>query len=73
MRNLRIIIFLYLSSGIGVYGLTSTLTRTTPSWCRARMLFMNCAVPIDFSYTRSDSSGTSIPAGPADGVAIDRS
>jgi len=29
---------------------------------------MNLAVPIDFSYTRSDNSGTSIPAEPADSV-----
>ena len=30
------------------------------------MLFMNRAVPMDFSYVRSDSSGTSMPPGPAD-------
>ena len=32
------------------------------------MLFMNRPPPIDFSYTRSDSSGTSIPAEPAERV-----
>ena len=30
---------------------------------------MNRAVPSDFSYERSDSSGTSIPAEPAERVA----
>ena len=30
---------------------------------------MNRAVPSDFSYERSDSSGTSIPADPAERVA----
>lgn len=33
------------------------------------MLFIKRAVPSDFSYVRSDSSGTSIPAEPAGKVA----
>jgi hypothetical protein len=32
------------------------------------MLFMNLPPPMDFSYTKSDSSGTSMPADPADRV-----
>src|ERR1700761_5945096 len=36
------------------------------------MLFMKRATPIDFSYTRSPSSGMSIPAAPAGGVAREK-
>ena len=49
-----------------------TFVRTTPSWCLARMLFMNLPLPRDLSYTRSASSGTSMPAEPADGEASDQ-
>lgn len=33
---------------------------------------MNRAVPMDFSYTRSESSGTSIPADPAERVVSEK-
>ena len=33
---------------------------------------MNLAVPNDFSYVRSDNSGTSIPAEPAESVASEK-
>lgn len=49
-------------------GFMITLMNTRPFGCLARILFMNLPPPIDFSYTRSDNSGTSIPADPADRV-----
>jgi hypothetical protein len=60
--------FTYGSSCIVGYGFIITFTKTKPFCCRARMLFMNLPPPIDLSYTRSESSGTSIPADPADRV-----
>ena len=50
------------------YGFIITLTNARPFRCRALMLFMNRAEPRDFSYTISESSGTSMPAEPADSV-----
>lgn len=67
-RNLRMIAFTYCSNCIVGYGFKISLTKTRPFCCLARILFMNLPPPMDFSYTRSESSGTSIPAEPADRV-----
>lgn len=48
--------------------MTSLIT-TTPCWCRARIHFINRAVLRDLSYLRSESSGTSMLAEPADKAA----
>jgi len=72
MNGLRKIALTYLASFRSEWGFMTTLTQTKPFCCRALMLFMNLAVPRDFSYVRSESSGTSIPAEPADRVVTEK-
>ena len=66
------IFFRYLSSLTSVYGLTSTLTKTTPFSVRPRMLFKNRPFPILRSYCMSLRWGMSMPVEPADGVASEK-
>lgn len=63
---------LYLSSLTSVYGLTRTLTSTTPFSVRPRMLFMKRAFPMLLSYWTSRSWAMSMLAEPADGVASEK-
>lgn len=69
LRNMALT---YLASFRSEWGFITTLTQTKPFCCRALMLFINLAVPRDFSYVRSESSGTSMPAEPADRVVTEK-
>ena len=64
--------FLYFSNFKSEYGFTRTLTKTTPFSCRPRMLFMRRAFPMLFSYCMSSSWAMSMPAAPAEGVAMEK-
>ena len=56
---------MYRSSFILEYGFITTLTTTRPSLCLAQIAFINRAFPRAFSYVKSESSVTFIPAVPA--------